>query len=72
VAQALGALVKQLALPGSVCVGVAGGVFQNTLLLDLIAAHGQPVRVARRQPTNDGGLALGQIIEISALTPSCE
>jgi len=71
VAQALGVLVKRLALPENVSVGVAGGVFQNTLLLDLIAAHGQPVRMARRQPTNDGGLALGQLIEISALTPSC-
>lgn len=70
-ARAVGTLVRELKLPREVAVGAAGGVFQNTLLLDLIEADGQPVLVPRRQPANDGGLALGQLLEVAALTPSC-
>ena len=48
-------------------VGLTGGVFQNKLLSEriasLLAARGIQVLRNREVPANDGGLAVGQIIE---------
>ncbi|TWT91273.1 carbamoyltransferase HypF [Stieleria varia] len=52
---------------------VCGGVFQNRLLLKLIhdraTALAVDIRFPGSIPTNDGGLALGQLIAASAMTP---
>lgn len=48
------------------CVALSGGCFQNRLLLEQVElrvrAAGLDVRVHRRVPPNDGGLAVGQAI----------
>jgi hydrogenase maturation protein HypF len=48
-------------------IGLAGGVFQNRrlteLVVDLLAAAGVQVRLAQRVPVNDGGISFGQIME---------
>lgn len=48
-------------------VGLTGGVFQNKLLAELamqqLGAAGFEVHLPQQVPCNDGGLALGQIIE---------
>ncbi|MES2000591.1 MAG: carbamoyltransferase HypF [Pseudomonadota bacterium] len=49
------------------CIGLAGGVFQNRrlteLVVDLLTAAGVQVRLAQRVPVNDGGISFGQIME---------
>ena len=49
---------------------LAGGVFQNSLLLSttraLLRDHGFTVRCPHRLPPNDGGLALGQVLAAGA------
>lgn len=49
---------------------LAGGVFQNSLLLSttraLLRDHGFTVRCPQRLPPNDGGLALGQVLAAGA------
>ncbi len=51
---------------GTSAVALSGGTFQNMLLtrqvLELLAAAGFTVYRHRRVPTNDGGLALGQVV----------
>jgi hydrogenase maturation protein HypF len=51
-------------------VALSGGVWQNTFLLaqtvGLLQAEGLQVLVHRQVPTNDGGLALGQIVVATA------
>jgi hydrogenase maturation protein HypF len=53
-------------------VGLTGGVFQNRLLAELAAeqlqAAGFDVRLPELIPCNDGGIALGQLIEAGAVT----
>ncbi|MEK6736109.1 MAG: carbamoyltransferase HypF, partial [Pseudomonadota bacterium] len=48
-------------------VGLTGGVFQNRLLAELavaqLAAAGFTAHLPQRLPCNDGGLALGQLVE---------
>jgi hydrogenase maturation protein HypF len=48
-------------------VGLTGGVFQNKLLAELalqqLAAAGFDACLPQQAPCNDGGLALGQLIE---------
>jgi hydrogenase maturation protein HypF len=68
-ARALPALIERLALPQSLALGGCGGVFQNALLVSRLAAQGLDVILPQRQPANDGGLALGQLIEVSAGAP---
>lgn len=50
-------------------VGLTGGVFQNKLLAELamqrLAAAGFEAYLPQQAPCNDGGLALGQLIEAS-------
>jgi hydrogenase maturation factor HypF (carbamoyltransferase family) len=65
-AAALTQLVRRRDLsPSLVPVALAGGCFQNRLLLELAAAalrrRGFGVHWSEAVPTNDGGLALGQI-----------
>lgn len=52
---------------GEVAVGLTGGVFQNALLARLVrerlARDGRHIKLAGQIPSNDGGLAFGQIIE---------
>jgi hydrogenase maturation protein HypF len=49
-------------------VGLTGGVFQNKLLAELatqqLGAAGFEVYLPQQAPCNDGGLALGQLIEV--------
>lgn len=49
------------------CVGLAGGVFQNRRLTELVVKllmeAGVEVRLAQQVPINDGGISFGQIIE---------
>jgi hydrogenase maturation protein HypF len=51
-------------------VGLSGGVFQNALLVELIAEQlhrsGIELLLCEQIPVNDGGLAYGQIIEYAA------
>ena len=51
-------------------VGLTGGVFQNKLLAELamqqLAAAGFEAYLPQQAPCNDGGLALGQLIEATA------
>ncbi|MHB0979300.1 MAG: carbamoyltransferase HypF [Thermoleophilia bacterium] len=55
-------------------VALSGGVFQNMLLLELLATQleyrGLRVLVHRKVPTNDGGLCLGQAETAAALLRS--
>ena len=48
-------------------VGLTGGVFQNKLLAEMtiekLNSAGFEVRLPQQVPCNDGGLALGQLIE---------
>jgi hydrogenase maturation protein HypF len=48
-------------------VGLSGGVFQNRLLAELalaeLAAAGFDAYLSERSPCNDGGIALGQLVE---------
>lgn len=67
-ANAVRALGRQLDLPDETQIGGVGGVFQNTLLIKMIRSSGVPIQIAGRQPCNDGGLALGQLVEIAART----
>lgn len=50
-------------------VGLTGGVFQNKLLTELAVQHlgaaGFETALAQRVPCNDGGLAMGQLLEAS-------
>ncbi len=52
-------------------VGLTGGVFQNRLLaerlLSALHASGTRAHMPERLPTNDGGLAFGQLVEASAV-----
>lgn len=52
-------------------VGLTGGVFQNKLLTELtlaaLAAAGFEAALPAQVPCNDGGLALGQLIEVSRI-----
>jgi hydrogenase maturation protein HypF len=47
--------------------GLTGGVFQNKLLAELavaqLAAAGFDVHLTEKLPCNDGGIALGQLVE---------
>ncbi len=58
-------------LHGVRCVGLAGGVFQNRLLVDralaLLTADGFEVRLPEHVPVNDAGLGFGQVIEYAAV-----
>jgi hydrogenase maturation protein HypF len=59
------AVTYQAELLGADRVGLSGGVFQNRLLLERTVSELEQARVKvlwhQRVPTNDGGLALGQI-----------
>lgn len=70
-ANAVKDLCHRLDLPGTTWIGGVGGVFQNTLLIEMIRDCGIPLHIAGRQPSNDGGLALGQLVEIAASAASC-
>jgi hydrogenase maturation protein HypF len=52
-------------------VGLTGGVFQNKLLAELtlqqLAAAGFETYLPQQAPCNDGGLAIGQLIEVISL-----
>ncbi|HEV8078722.1 MAG TPA: Sua5/YciO/YrdC/YwlC family protein [Marinobacter sp.] len=52
---------------GNVNIGLAGGVFQNRLLvektLELLGAEGFTVRLNEQVPCNDAGISFGQVIE---------
>jgi hydrogenase maturation protein HypF len=49
-------------------IGLTGGVFQNKLLSDLavaqLTAAGFEVHLPEQAPCNDGGIALGQLVEV--------
>jgi hydrogenase maturation protein HypF len=61
-AEAVGSMVRRFA---DVPVVLSGGVFQNRVLSELLAAqlngHAMPVGFPARVPANDGGLAVGQL-----------
>lgn len=69
-ARAVAELPKRLGLPDAVPLGLVGGVFQNRLLVSLISTCVQerPVRLPRRIPPNDAGLAFGQLVEACLAT----
>ncbi len=52
---------------GEFTVGLAGGVFQNRVLSELVLArlahHGFAARLGARLPANDAAIAYGQVIE---------
>jgi hydrogenase maturation protein HypF len=58
------------AAEGITTVGLAGGVFQNRVLVEAtagrLAADGFAVVLGERVPCNDGGLAVGQVLEFAA------
>lgn len=67
-AHAIVAMVRQMAKNASFeRVGLTGGVFQNKLLLELSVAAlreaGFEVGFSEKIPCNDGGLAMGQLVE---------
>ena len=67
-AQALVAQVQAVQTTCSIqCIGLAGGVFQNRrlteLVVHLLTSSGLPVKLAQSVPVNDGGISFGQIIE---------
>jgi len=69
-AQAIVAQVRQIQMRHSFeRVGLTGGVFQNKLLAELslaaLAAAGFEAALPAQLPCNDGGLALGQLMEAS-------
>jgi hydrogenase maturation protein HypF len=55
-------------------VGLTGGVFQNRVLSERLAAalvgQGLTVRQHRIMPCNDGGLSFGQVVEWAAVEQS--
>lgn len=57
---------------GTSTIVLAGGVFQNALLLsgvmEGLVAHGRKVLVSRKYPSNDGGISLGQAAIAAAQT----
>ncbi|MDO6385658.1 carbamoyltransferase HypF [Uliginosibacterium sp. 31-12] len=67
-ARAAAELIFLLALPGETAIGGCGGVFQNRLLTERLQDHlgARPLLLPQRQPPNDAGLALGQLMEILA------
>lgn len=71
-AAGIGAIARALRPRGVARVGLAGGVFQNSLLAELaqraLEAEGLPVVLGEQIPCNDGGLSYGQIIEHAGRT----
>ncbi len=70
-ATAIGEACARLAEPrGARVVGLSGGVFANALLTELarraLESRGLEVLAARAIPTNDGGLAYGQLAAVAA------
>ncbi len=67
---ALGQALRIRRHTGFDAVGLCGGVFQNRVLCATIAARfaasGIEVHLAEKIPTNDAGLAFGQIVEYAA------
>ena len=63
-ARAVMTLLEKLALPTSTALGASGGVFQNSLLIERLHVRGLNLKLPRRHPANDGGLALGQLVEL--------
>jgi len=67
-AESVARLCRQFNIQGvDMAVGLSGGVFQNTLLIQLIkkrlASIGCNVFMPESVPVNDGGLSAGQVIE---------
>lgn len=71
-AQTVAALPVLLGVEKTMQLGLTGGVFQNRLLVDLIdaAMPDYPIYLPQHNPPNDGGLALGQLVEAGALYAS--
>lgn len=65
-AQSIVAAARRVGLP---CVALSGGCFQNRLLVEeacrLLRGVGFEVRLHRRIPPNDGGLAFGQLAAVA-------
>jgi len=61
-------------LKGFDAVGLTGGVFQNRLLservIQLLQDRGIPAKLPLKIPANDGGLALGQLVEFLYSRPN--
>jgi hydrogenase maturation protein HypF len=71
VAGAAVAQVRALAQEAEIeAVGLTGGVFQNRKLAEMLSARlaeaGFGVVIPERIPANDGGLAIGQLVEYAA------
>ncbi|RIA56164.1 carbamoyltransferase HypF [Dichotomicrobium thermohalophilum] len=71
VAKAAARQVRALAQEAEVqAVGLTGGVFQNRKLAEMLSARlaqaGFTVVIPARIPANDGGLAIGQLVEYAA------